>query len=1093
MGGIVLAGQGKLKGARTRLWAAMAAILFCTGAAAAQSAPITIPEQPLSQALREIGRQTGQNILFTPDSVAGLRAHALRGQMTARQAVDDLLQGTGLVAVADGNRGLLVERPVAPLEAPRPPEIRAAAPADALPSEQVIVSSTRITNIGFNAPTPITVVSADMIAKSAQSSVFDTVTQLPALEGSTGPEVNTNATSTGLNGLSSFGLRGLGTIRTLVLLDGQRVAPANVTGTADINEFPQLLIQRIDVVTGGASASWGSDAVAGVINFITDKDFVGLKANILGGITAYGDDANVTAQIAGGTRFAGGRGHVEISGEYSNTAGVHPTPGLNGYGLGPGTGIDGRDWNVGPGIQMLSIAATPPGLPQYTYGAFAQSIQAAKYGLITAGPLQGIAFGAGGVPFNFQYGSGGVPTRTASGAVTGCVNPICFGGDIGAAGSNGTSIADTLVRGDVYARISYDFSPSLSIWATANLGSVHSVNTPNSVVAKTANLIIQCGNPFLPSSIVTACATNGIDGFQYGTANGEFPEFITVHVLRDQRRFVLGADGALNLLGSDWTWNSYFQHGENNTSIRVRDISLNPRYNQAIDATRDAAGNIVCRSALAQASGCAALNIMGNVAPDPAAIAYVIPPNGPYQLSEERQEVFSATVNGSPFSDWAGLVSIASGVEYREEAYRVTGDPYGNGITADDPNTAAYPADPILSAGGNNWYAGNFHNAGGNYHVAEGFLEAAIPLADSTTFGRADLNLAGRITGYSTSGQVSTWKVGAVWDTPLNGVRLRALQSRDVRAPNLSELFAANINTNGTVINDFTGNNVTVLNVATGNTQLQPERARTTNVGVVLLPAWLPGFNFSIDYYRIAVKGEIASLTPQQEVDLCFGGNQAVCSQAIVTTTGGPPQFSPFSQVIVKMLNLASVVTDGFDVEANYKFSLQDWGIAGDVTLRALLNHTSKFITDSGITGQPIAESAGNMTLGAATAGNVPLWKGFFTQDYANDSWGFTVTERWVSDGVFNKMYIECTAACPSPTVAHPTINFNQQAGALYFDIGGSFALDKQAKAYFKIDNVANVSPPPSPAIGAQNYGVNPAYYDVIGRMYRIGVRLNFD
>ena len=192
------------------------------------------------------------------------------------------------------------------------------------PSEQVIVSATRITSTGFNAPTPTTVISAELIAKSAQPSVFETVTMLPALQGSTGPEVNTNATSTGLNGLSAFALRGLGTMRTLVLLDGQRVVPANVTGITDISEFPQLLIQRIDVVTGGASASWGSDAVAGVINFITDKDFTGVKANILGGITTYGDDANITAQAAAGTRFAGGRGHVEVSGEYSNTAGVHP-------------------------------------------------------------------------------------------------------------------------------------------------------------------------------------------------------------------------------------------------------------------------------------------------------------------------------------------------------------------------------------------------------------------------------------------------------------------------------------------------------------------------------------------------------------------------------------------------------------------------------------------------------------------------------------------------------------------------------------------------------------------------------------------------
>jgi outer membrane receptor protein involved in Fe transport len=295
------------------------------------------------------------------------------------------------------------------------------------------------------------------------------------------------------------------------------------------------------------------------------------------------------------------------------------------------------------------------------------------------------------------------------------------------------------------------------------------------------------------------------------------------------------------------------------------------------------------------------------------------------------------------------------------------------------------------------------------------------------------------------------------------------------------------------VINDFTGNNVTVLNVASGNGQLKPERAQTTNVGLLYQPSWVPGFNVSIDYYRIAVKGEIASLTPQQEVDLCFGGNQTVCNQAIVTTDGGSPQSSPFAQVIVKVFNLASVVTDGFDLESNYRISLQDWDGTGDVTLHALLNHTSKFITDSGIAGQPMVESAGNMTLGAATASNVPLWKGFFTEDYTNERWSITLAERWISDGVFNKMYVACTTGCPLPTVAHPTINYNRQDGAVYFDIGGSYNLNEHTRAYFKIDNVANVPPPPSPTIGAQTYGVNPAYYDVIGRMYRLGLRLNFE
>src|SRR5471032_3312194 len=195
MGGIVRAGQVKLKDARARLLASVSAVLITAGFGEAQAATLNIPEQPLSLTLREIGRQTGQNILFTPDTVAGLRAHALRGQMTARQAVEDLLQGTGLIAVPDGERGLLVQRPPA------------VSLADMAPLEKVIVSSTRITNTGFNAPTPTTVVTSDMIAQSAQSSVFETLTDLPALQGSSGVGYNTNATSNGLIGLSALALR----------------------------------------------------------------------------------------------------------------------------------------------------------------------------------------------------------------------------------------------------------------------------------------------------------------------------------------------------------------------------------------------------------------------------------------------------------------------------------------------------------------------------------------------------------------------------------------------------------------------------------------------------------------------------------------------------------------------------------------------------------------------------------------------------------------------------------------------------------------------------------------------------------------------
>jgi outer membrane receptor for ferrienterochelin and colicin len=143
------------------------------------------------------------------------------------------------------------------------------------------------------------VLSSAAIAKNAQPNVFTTIAQLPSLQGSTGATVGTNSTSSGTQGLSSFSLRGLGTIRTLTLIDGQRVVGANVTGVPDVSLFPQLLIERVDVVTGGASASYGSDAVGGVVNFITKTHFEGFKANVQGGISTYGDDGNYTFQAAG--------------------------------------------------------------------------------------------------------------------------------------------------------------------------------------------------------------------------------------------------------------------------------------------------------------------------------------------------------------------------------------------------------------------------------------------------------------------------------------------------------------------------------------------------------------------------------------------------------------------------------------------------------------------------------------------------------------------------------------------------------------------------------------------------------------------------
>src|SRR3984893_12171642 len=190
--------------------------------------------------------------------------------------------------------------------------------------EQVVVSSTRLQSAGFDAPTPTTVVSAADLEAQAKPNVFDAITQLPALQGSTGEGYNTGSTTTGLIGLSALGLRGLSPLRTLVLLDSERVVGGNFNGVVDVSEMPQMLIQRVDVVTGGASASWGSDAVAGVINFVTDKKFEGFKMNAQAGLSNYGDSGNTLFQFAAGSRFLGGKGHFEVAGEYNYNDGLLP-------------------------------------------------------------------------------------------------------------------------------------------------------------------------------------------------------------------------------------------------------------------------------------------------------------------------------------------------------------------------------------------------------------------------------------------------------------------------------------------------------------------------------------------------------------------------------------------------------------------------------------------------------------------------------------------------------------------------------------------------------------------------------------------------
>ena len=1043
--------------------------------------------------------------------------------------------------------------------------------------EQVTVSSTRLQNAGFDAPTPTTVVSAAELQAQAKPSVFDAITELPALQGSTGAGYNTGSTTTGLIGLSALGLRGLSPLRTLVLLDSQRVVGGNFNGVVDVSQMPQMLIQRVDVVTGGASASWGSDAISGVINFVTDKKFEGFKMNAQAGLSTYGDAGNTLFQSAAGTSFAGGRGHFEVAGEYAYNDGLLPRyPVAQQHTAQPNIG--GRTIARQSSVAQYGTSASsvPAGQPQYFYGQLAQGTQSAAYGLIQNGPAAGTTFDAAGHAIPYTLAGSCTPNTAITGSSqtpnpTGAIGSTCFGtptnpGDQTDSHEFTQGLYDPLTRGDIYARVSFDITPSAEVYATLNYGISRTQNTPAQGNSSKNGIVMHCDNAYLPSTNLfgvglteaqtqAAClaAYPGVAGstnalaqpgvFALGSDWANIPVDQQMFLLRTMRRFVVGGDGTFDLFGKSWSWDSYFQHGETDTSIKIYNMPLSgapnafgngvngqlSRFNLATDAVQNGSGQIVCRNTVAQSFGCVPFNPFGGGTLTPGQVAYFDGQNvpggttvGPTAIQTQRQEAFSFAVNGAPIKDWAGDVSVAAGYEYREEHYSQRSDPYSGGITASTPATVNEPCtDPFVDCGTTSlgslgaWNAGNYHDGQGTYHVNEVFVEFGVPLLNDQFWGKADLDLAGRHARYSTAGDANTWKVGLTWDTPLPGVRLRALQSRDIRAPNLSELFSPPQGLNGSVNNDFTGvNNQQVRQLNVGNTALKPEKGQTTQVGLVWQPDFLPGFQTSIDYYRIGVKGVISSLSLQNVEDLCFQGVQTYCAQDTIQTANGVNQSAAnpgaagsanaLAAVTSKAFNAASLLTDGFDLESSYQFDLEDYDIPGSFVLRSLVNHTSKFISDTGVPGTQrnveLAGSLGGVAGGAASGGNsqtynqsggnVLNWKLQETQGYQNDVFGFNLTERWYSGGVFtNRNAIVCApGTCPTLTTAQliqtPTINFNKVDAILYFDLGANWHVNDKTQLYANVDNVANIRPPDT---GAQN--ANNTLYDVIGRMFRIGVR----
>ncbi len=928
---------------------------------------------------------------------------------------------------------------------------------------EVIVTGSRIIREGYEAPTPLSVVDTAAIENSATSNIAEFVNTMPVFAGSAAPNTGQTGVSSGTAGVSTLNLRNLGATRTLVLLDGQRSVGSLLTGAVDINAFPQQLISRVEVVTGGASSVYGSDAVAGVVNFVLDKEYTGIKGEISGGVTSYLDDESYRLALTGGFPFAGGRGHVIASGEQVYKAGV----------------LDGpqRDWAfIGIGYITNPAYTATNGQPRLLL--FPDSVgnsNGSPGGIVVSGPLKGTYFGPGGSVNQLQYGDV-------------VFDPSMHGGDwkYTDAHDGMFSLDPSESRQNLFTRVQYEISDNITLFGSAAWGSGRTYGEawtqfqPGNA-ASGANAI-KVDNAFIPEAVRTRMLQLGLTTLTIGSFNRDMPSIFTNNT-RMVNRHVVGANGKFGAFNKDWNWDAYFQNGFSRGSINVIGVTLRDRFAAATDAVRNANGQIVCRvntdaTTANDMPGCVPWNLMGEGVNSDAAYAYLTGDHGTsYTYQKLVQNVWEATLGGDAFDIWAGPVSVSANVAYREE--KVTSIADANSLTT-------------------NWFGGNYKPLNGKVTVKEAAFETVVPLAKGESWADAwDLNAAVRATDYSTSGFVATWKVGTTY-TPFPDVKLRVTRSRDIRAPNLNELYQGGTGSqNSLPLDPFNGSTPQYRGIARGFAGLKPEKADTTGIGLVVAPSIIPGLTVSADYWDIQLKDAISGISAQATVDLCFGGTRPDLCQFITRAAPipGHPTYNTIGQIIqieTTNINIATRNTKGIDLEGSYRWNAEDlvssW--AGNFTLHG---NATLYLRDYANPGFPGAVLTQNV--GENSGGGPPDWRLTAQLAYNLDPINVSLTMRQMSSGTYNNNYIVCTTGCPTSTPQHETINSNYIKGFRYFDLGFDYKFligeETSVNAFLNVRNIMNTDPVPvaqrvNPFI---NTAVNSVMYDTLGRMFRAGLR----
>ncbi len=958
--------------------------------------------------------------------------------------------------------------------------------------ETITVTGSRVISDAANSPTPLTVVSTEDLLATTPTALPDGLNKLPIFQGSQTigrpGDGQKNYSSNTLN------LRNFGGQRTLVLLDGHRAAPSNSDGTVDIDTLPQMLISRVDVVTGGASAVYGSDAVTGVVNFVLNKKFNGFKADINSGISTYADAMSYNLGAAFGTELFGGRGHFEGSLEHRRRDPVNQSA---------------RPY--GPPSEYRALAGTGSIANPYTSiangrrpnSAFGGLIQACVPACNTGSP------GVTGIGANGQYFVGNGILAPFNPGVAGATdaqgNKTAGTGNLNSGGDGVYSPYGQMFNGyhqnTAFGRFSYDLAENVTWYVQGQGSEAYSFGWyfPQKIQpGANQAAIFYKDNPFLSPAIQAQLGNNGthplqVSGSVQPSNTFQLGEFITglgqagTNATGSVNRVLSAQTGFEGtVMNGRFAWNLFYTHAENRLKVNlVNNQNLQKMY-AAQDAVQLPNGNIACYAATQAATAsryanCVPLNPFGPTAISQSAFNYVFETTSFTQT--DKLDDFGGAISGEILEGWgAGPITAALSAEMRFNSYAVGSNVPSStfvdctGLRICNPSLPSY-AQAILQP------------ITASQNVWEVALETNVPvIKDVPLIRNFDLNLAGRYTNYSVSGSVQTWKIGFNWGVD-DSLRFRGTTSIDIRAPTLDDLFRP-----ATLLqNVFNGDlhfpagsplqNYTTTYSSQGNPKLVPEVSRTYTLGAVWTPDFVPGLTMSLDYYRLHLANAIGSIAPGNTIQaLCesSGGTSIYCNNY-----ERPLPFSDrtaanqVTRLYTFNLNTASTSTEGWDFETNYGWQMsdiiEDW--QGSWTGRLLATYQPVINNSVLFPGAPFSRTP------------APSTRISTMLNYTLDKWTIGLQNTWVSG--FSQVSGPVT-----PTInnwINPHVNSWNQLDA---NISRSFTLDgADVTGYFVVQNLFNAQPAyvPNGTIGQwyPTYTSGYSTQSAMGRYFTIGLRAN--